>query len=185
VFHGRQGTGWTFERYRLEEPARLTLAALRSLDDLGCELRICTGRPRPEIEAPVARLGLERFFGPDSVTSATEVERAERLSGSKSLGKPHWFSPLCAMVGWETALEAVNGSLPAWPPGSFVYVGDARSDFEAVRGVRQLGLELHYVHVSSSVSDAAQLAAIAAEPSTLGVVDRLEQVPALLTGVAS
>lgn len=61
------------------------------------------------IEHPIRELGLEPFLASAEITSADETDCAESLSGKRALGKPHWFSPACATVGFEAALDALSG----------------------------------------------------------------------------
>jgi phosphoglycolate phosphatase-like HAD superfamily hydrolase len=176
IMNGEVAIEWDFERWQLKEPVELTLRALDALASLGFSLRVCTGRHRAEIEEPVRRLGLGSFFPPDSITSGDEVDRAEARTGRRHLGKPHWFSPACAALGFEPALAALGDGTPIGNAPGSVYVGDAWADYAAVLACRDRGLELAYVHSRSGVTTREQEQEIARSPAVLAVVDRLGSV---------
>jgi hypothetical protein len=141
-------------------------------------LRVCTGRHRAEIEAPIRSLRLEPYLLPSEITSADETDRAESLSGQGSLGKPHWFAPACATVGFQEALGALENR--SGLSGVAGYVGDAWADFAAVEACRDLGLDLTYVHVRSGVTSRDQERIIAESKATLAVITRLAVLGSLL-----
>jgi len=173
---------WEFERWQLKEPSELVLRGFDAFTSLGLSLRICTGRDRAEIEEPVRRLGLEAYFPPESIVSGDEVVRAERESGLPHLGKPHWFAPACAAVGFEAAAGALSNGRPIGRSEGAVYVGDAWADYAAVEACRERGLGLGYIHMRSGVTTREQERTIARSFATLGVVDRLGEVVAVLRG---
>jgi phosphoglycolate phosphatase-like HAD superfamily hydrolase len=178
VLHGDAGLGWTFERWQLREPWERTGRALGDLRDVGHVLRVCTGRNRAEIELPIRKLGLEAYLPLSEITSADDIDRAEALSDRGALGKPHWFGPACAAVGFEVALEALSGSRRL--SGAGVYVGDAWADFCAVSSCRALGLDLAFVHVRSGTTTVDQERAIAESDGTLGAVSSLLELGTLV-----
>jgi phosphoglycolate phosphatase-like HAD superfamily hydrolase len=184
VLYGKAGIGWSFERSRLKEPLETTARALANLQSSSTALRVCTGRHRAEIEPVIRELGLAAFFTPEEITSADEVDRAEALSGIGSLGKPCWFAPACATVGFDRALAALNGKAPLGE-GHAIYVGDAAADFLAVEACRERGLRMLYVHVRSGVTTREQEREIAGRNGTLGVVTSLAEIAPLLTAAAS
>ena len=176
VLFGDAGLGWTFRRWRLRGDRERTEDAFRRLDAAQWDLRVCTGRHRNEIEAPIRELNLDGWLSPFAITCADDNDRAQQASGVPSLGKPHWFPPACAVLGYEQALSALTaGRLPG-VGGTVRYAGDAWADFQAVLGCRELGLDLGYVHVRSGVTSPEQESVIGQAPGTLGVVDRFEQI---------
>ena len=184
VLHRESGIDWPFERWQLKEARDRTCRALEAFERHSWTLRVCTGRHRREIEEPITYLEIEAFFPSESITSADDVDRAETLTGLGPLGKPHWFAPACAALGFETALSALsNGTTMPRIVGA-AYVGDAWADYEATEACRAKGLDLAYVHTRSGVTSPEQERTIAASPATLAVVDRLEQVVPVLTGAA-
>lgn len=180
VLHGTAVPEWAFERWQLKETPVETAAALGAIQDAGFELRVCTGRHRTEIERPIRELGIEPYLPFSGITAADEVDRAEAESGRAALGKPHWFAPACAAVGYVEAIRALStdGALA----GSAVYLGDAMADFEAVLGCRRRGLDLSYVHVRSGVTTGEQERDIAEDEATLGVVSSLAEAAAMVHG---
>lgn len=185
VVEGREPSlGRRFPREALREDRAATLAALRAVSEAGFALRVCTGRPRDEIDGPLARLGLAGFLPPSTVTSADEVARAEALEGERGLGKPHAFPLLCALVGLGGALGAIRGGVLRRSPRA-VYVGDSPADAMSCERAAALGADVRYVHVRSPASEEDAIRAIAARPVTIGVVDRLAELPGLLAAVPS
>jgi phosphoglycolate phosphatase-like HAD superfamily hydrolase len=181
IYAERIELSWRFERERLCEPLPALSVAFEALTAAGHELRVCTGRHRREIEGPIARLGLDRFLHADRITCADDVERAERLTGRRALGKPHGFPPLCAALGFEAAVAALDGKPLSPASGSpCIYVGDAPADYLAASRARAIGLDIRYAHVRSPASPDALERRLAADRLVLGVVDRLTQLPALL-----
>lgn len=180
VLTGGADLAWSFENWQLQEPWERTDRAFEELRDLGYTLRVCTGRHRREIEAPIRSLKLESHLPFGEITSADEVDRAEGLSGRSSLGKPHWFAPACATVGFAAALAALTQDLRL--AGSGVYVGDAWADYRAVESCRDLGLDLRFVHARSGVTTREQERAIAGNDATLGAVSSLGELVPLLAG---
>ena len=178
VLESDASLSWSFERWQLKEPWKQTTRTLGELQDAGYTLRVCTGRHRPEIEAPIRALRLEPYLLPTEITSADETDRAESLTGRGSLGKPHWFAPACATVGFEQALGALDRRNRL--SGEAVYAGDAWADFIAVEACRDLGLQMDYVHVRSGVTTRDQERIIAGSATTLAVVDRLADLVPLL-----
>jgi phosphoglycolate phosphatase-like HAD superfamily hydrolase len=178
VLTGDASLGWNFERWQLKEPWEDTTRALSNLQETGYTLRVCTGRHRAEIEAPIRSLRLEPYLLPSEITSADETDRAESLSGQGSLGKPHWFAPACATVGFQEALGALENR--SGLSGVAGYVGDAWADFAAVEACRDLGLDLTYVHVRSGVTSRDQERIIAESKATLAVITRLAVLGSLL-----
>lgn len=160
-----------------EDTVRSTLAACRTL---GFEIWVCTGRCRSEILTPIATFGLDSELQAQRVVSGDDVVMAERLRGVRPLGKPHWFSPACAAVGFEGALGLLAGVSARTQPSSAVYVGDALADFRAVRGCGKRGLDIAYVHVRSGLTMDMDEQAIADSPMTLGIIDRLSELPRLI-----
>jgi len=182
VLRGEAEVAWPFPRVALREPHAETRAAFARCVEAGYDLRVCTGRHREEIDGPIHQLGLRDLLPPEKVTSGTEVDRAQVLTGERSLAKPHWFPPACAAEGFDRAVRAVRGEVFEQSRGSAVYVGDAWADWEAVRAARHMGLRLHYIHVRSPAATTDQQRAIARAPGTLGVVDGLGEVAGLLPG---
>jgi phosphoglycolate phosphatase-like HAD superfamily hydrolase len=178
VLYDDAGLGWSYEAWQLKESWPRTGAALGALRDAGYTLRVCTGRNRHEIESPIRALDLEPFLPFSEITSADEIERAEAISGRRGLGKPHWFGPACATVGFEVAIEAL--ARPRALSGSGVYAGDAWADFRAVESCRGWGLDLAYVHVRSGVTTREQEREIADSAGTVGVVSSLVELLPLL-----
>lgn len=183
VLHGEAGLDWVFDRWQLKESRDRTATALGALRDSGYTMRVCTGRHRREIEAPILALGLEAFLPYSEITSADDVDRAERLSGMGALGKPHWFAPACATVGFDTAMGALSDGRKL--SGAGVYVGDAWADFRAVESCRTLGLDLAFVHARSGVTTREQERAICGSGATLAVVSSLAELVPLLAESAS
>ena len=182
VMHHESEIDWRFERWQLKEERDRTLRALEAFGRHGWTLRVCTGRHRREIEEPIFHLEIDAFFPSDSITSADEVDRAETLAGLGPLGKPHWFTPACAALGFETALRALSNGTTMPRVAGAVYVGDAWADYAATEACRAKGLDLAYIHTRSGVTCHEQERTIAESPATLAVVDRLEQVVAVLAG---
>ncbi len=181
VFHGTADLGWAFERWQLRGDDARTRGAFEQLVRDGHRLRVCTGRYRAEIEEPIRRLGLGEWLPAAAITSTDEVTRAERESGSPSLGKPHWFAPACAVLGYTPALAALTrGSLQSTGARA-IYAGDAWADFRAVQGCREHGLELDYVHVRSGTTTPEQEREVAAAAGTLGIVETFDAIPGLLS----
>jgi phosphoglycolate phosphatase-like HAD superfamily hydrolase len=180
VLFGDAGLDWSFRRWRLRGDRERTDGAFRLLEQDGYDLRVCTGRHRAEIEAPIRELGLEGWLSPFAITSADDTDRAQRDSGFPSLGKPHWFPPACAVLGYQAALSVLRSGGEPGDGGSALYAGDALADFQAVLGCRELGINLGYIHVLSGVTTPEQDRAIAEAPGTLGVVDRFDRIPEVL-----
>ena len=172
--------GHTPVRWRLREPLPVTQASLRECDDLGFELWVCTGRDRDEILGPLQQFGLESRIPTHRVVCSDDAHAAEVTTGIQPLGKPHWFLPACAAVGFDQAVAALQGAIPLHGNGILVYAGDALADYEAVLGCTRIGLRIGYIHVRSSVTTPAEEFAITASPITLQIVDRLSQVPQVL-----
>lgn len=183
VFDGGLDVGWTFPREVLSETREAIVAAFETVIELGYELRVCTGRHRKETEMPIRRLGLDPYLVPGSLTCADEVDRAERLTGQGPLGKPHWFAPICSVLGFDGAVGVLGGATVPTVAGCRVYVGDAAADFRAVLAANELGAEMLYIHVRSGASSEELKESISGSPLCLGVVDRLSEVPPLLETV--
>lgn len=166
------GLSWSFEREALRQTVDETVAVLDAARRGGWTLRVCTGRPRGEIDPPIRRLGLGAWLAPACVTSADEVHRGESARPGQSLGKPHPFPVWCALAGFEAALAWLDGRPAAAAPVA-VYVGDSLADALAVRRARAPGLEVSYVHVRSDAADDALLDDIERDRGTVGVVDTL------------
>jgi phosphoglycolate phosphatase-like HAD superfamily hydrolase len=183
VFEGELDLGWSFPREVLSENRAAIAAAFRTAIDLGYELRVCTGRHRKEIEMPIQRLGLDPYLASERLTCADEVDRAEGLTGQLPLGKPHWFAPVCSVLGFDQAVVVLGGSTIPAVAGRRVYVGDAAADFRAVQAANELGLEMRYIHVRSGASWEELEEFISDSPLCLGLVDRLGELPPLLEAV--
>ena len=183
VLHGDAGLDWSFSKWRLQQSEAEIHHALGMFRDAGYLLRVCTGRHRDEIEAPIRELGLAPFLPLSEITSADEVDRAEADSGQSPLGKPHWFAPACATVGFDAALRALAEGTGL--TGRGIYVGDAWADYKAVEACRALGLDLSFVHARSGVTTREQDRAIARAPVTLGFVNGLDELVPVLTGPPS
>ena len=184
VLTGEAGLDWTFPRSQLKESLAITCTAFGACCDAGFELRVCTGRPREEIETPLADLGLDGHFTGDRITSGHEVDRAEKLTGRHALSKPHWFAPVCAAIGFDAALRLLAGGTGS-SLDTVVYVGDSPADFEAVRQARSRRISMAYIHMRSSATPAEQTELIARDPFTLGVIDSLRELAALLGKVST
>jgi phosphoglycolate phosphatase-like HAD superfamily hydrolase len=182
IFHGNVDLGWRFDREVLREALDATCNAFGACIDSGYELRVCTGRHREEIELPIRRLGLDRFLGSEQLTCADDVDLAERSTGQHPLGKPHWFSPACSVLGYERAVAVLEGAEMPDRPDARVYVGDAAADYRAVLATNRLGLPMRYVHVRSGASWKELERTIALDPICLAVVDHLGEVAPLLAG---
>ena len=179
VLNDRAGLDWRFETCQLKEPAEKITRALGQLRAAGHVLRVCTGRGREETEIPIRTLGLEGLLSFTEITCADEVARAETVTGMNALGKPHWFAPACATVGFEAALDVLSNDREL--VGNGVYAGDAWSDFRAVQACRARGLGLTYVHVRSGVTTREQEQVIGNDAATLAVVSSLSEMVPLLT----
>jgi phosphoglycolate phosphatase-like HAD superfamily hydrolase len=183
VLNGKAGLDWSFDRWQLREPAGRTRRALEDLREAGYVLRVCTGRDHFETVAPIRLLDLEDLLPAEGITCADDVDRAEKVTGEPGLGKPHWFPVACAAAGFDRAVGALRGERDL--RGSGLYAGDAWADYVAVRGCRERGLEIGYVHVRSGVTTPEQERIIAADPATLGVVSSLDESLPLLVEVTA
>lgn len=173
---------WRFERYALECEQTVTSDVFESLLTAGWQLRVCTGRPRPETEAPIAELGIGDFFSSEQLTTCSEVEQAQERTGMTALGKPHWFAPVCAAVGFEAAMNVFDSAPLTTAYDRVVYVGDSPSDFEAIVGARTMGLNSEYVHVLSPVAEPDLITTITTAELTVGVIASIAELPSLLEG---
>lgn len=171
---------WHFERSRLRASLEDTRGALDVCRKLGYELWVCTGRVGPEIVGPIESLGLADDLAAERVISHDQVERAESLTGMSSLAKPHWFAPLCAAVGFDAAVAVLRGERPPNTAGVMAYVGDGLADFRAVAACNSVGFDMHYIHMRSGITSAAEESAVATHPATRAVIDSLAELPAVL-----
>lgn len=150
--------------------------------DAGWELAVCTGRIPSELLPPMEIFGLDQFFSPERLIHGDDVTAAEQRLGATTLGKPHWFSLVCAVCGVVDAEAAVQrGHVSLNGVERVVYVADGWADFLSVGGVRAVGLPVRYVHVRSGVTDVKQERQIAAADFTLAVIDELAEAPSVRT----
>lgn len=170
---------WPFPRQALREPESKTRAVFDALRKAGYRLGICTGRPRDEIERPLATFGLRDCFVEGGMTNADDVAEAERRTGESALGKPHPFSLILAVAGADAARAALRG-LPVASQATGLFVGDSWSDYLTACAAREVGLRVRYLHVRSGVTTAAQEATIDANPIALGVADDLQAAAQVL-----
>ena len=169
-----------FDRSTLKESYPATSRAFAQFQAAGYEIRVCTGRHHAEIDEPVARAGLRTFLPASVITSADEVDKAQALTQKPSLGKPHWFAPTCAAIGFYTALACLKGKPLPTITERLVYVGDALADYRAVAACNEIGLKMNYVHIRSGITSPEQEEEIADARQTLGIVNRLEEINRLL-----
>lgn len=186
----REGIAGQVRRSPLKETLADTTQALEACIRAGYTLRVCTGRRRDEIEAAVAAAGLTSLIPAEMITSATEVEQAEFESGQAPIGKPHWFSPVAAAIGFTEALALLES--PAAEPqrnesrdvdrsSDIFYAGDAKADFEAVLGARRMGIPIQYIQVMSPAISPKDLSHMARSPATRGVIDALSGLAPIIT----
>lgn len=164
----------------VREPVAALRAVLRQLMEAGFDLRIYTGRTRPEIDTPLERLGFTEFFDREGIVAHEDIVAAQERLSCTGLGKPHWFGVVLAALGETVADTLQRGGDPPNCTDRRIYVGDAMADFLAVQGSCAVGVELDYVHVRSGATDAAQERYIAGRLRTTAVVDRLSEVPVRL-----
>ncbi len=170
---------WPFPRQALREDEATTRAVFDALREAGYELGICTGRPRDEIERPLATFGLRDSFVAEGVTHADDVAEAERLTGEPALGKPHPFSLILAVAGADAAWALLRGR-QVTSPTTGLFVGDSWSDYLTACAAREAGLRARYLHVRSGVTTEAQETTIAENPISLGVADDLQAAARVL-----
>ena len=182
----REGIAGQVRRSPLKETPADTTQALEECLRAGYNLRVCTGRRRDEIETAIAVSGLGELLPAEAITSATDVEQAEIESGQAPLGKPHWFSPVAAAIGFKEALACLES--PGAGPAAFeeiFYAGDSRADFEAVLGARRMGIAIAYVQVVSPAVSPEDLSHIARSPVTRGVIAALSGLAPIITRAGS
>lgn len=80
-------------------PPESVAALFQMLREKGYGLAVATGRSWPEVEIPFRQMGWLPFFPREYIGTASDVERASRLSPGESLDKPHSFTYACAVYG--------------------------------------------------------------------------------------
>lgn len=156
----------------LDQPAELA-SALRKLPSLP---RVCTGRPRDELESPLARLKLDRRFDLERSITCSDIPAA--------LGKPHPYPLLRCLYDRATVDRWLDqgDSLPS-DVGAVLYVGDSLSDLLAAQATAEAGVSLTYLHrLSGSTTDAVRQRLQAAS-CFRGTLDTIGDLPARLEGL--
>ncbi len=154
VFERAVEVDWDFTRQLPVLPEAELQALFSRLKDCGFILGVCTSRAESEIVKPMTQLGVLDFFDRQRIATYDQVVRAESCTGKKAMGKPHSFPLLCAVMGFDAALQVCENETR--PPDDeqcdVVYVGDAPADFEAAHRARDLGLRVSYVHIDSGLA---------------------------------
>jgi phosphoglycolate phosphatase-like HAD superfamily hydrolase len=185
VFFERELIDWPFARHELAAPRETLRGVFAELRRLGFILGICTSRDRVEVDPPMTELGIFDCFDPAHIVTHDETMEAQRISGIRPLQKPHWFPLVCAMVGFDSALKALQDSsvLARLPrDGQRIFVGDTTADFGAARAAVGMGFPVDYLHIDSRVTSAATLAEICRHEITLGMASDLASALPLLAG---
>ena len=98
ILRGEPSIPLCLDRSTLKEPYEETCSSFAQCVELGFSLRVCTSRHRVEAEQAIKAAELGEYLPPEAVTTADEPARAQEETGVKPLGKPHWFSPMCAAL---------------------------------------------------------------------------------------
>ena len=113
-------------------PLAQTHRVLSALKAGGKTLGVGTGRPRPEIIAPLTRWGLLELFDSERIVTYDEVQAAERKVDGVALTKPHPYMFLKGTFGSTYADETLaHGDYDKERLAHVLVVGDAGADILA------------------------------------------------------
>ena len=134
-YHGGDGVSGLIEMEEPLLPLEEIKETLTALSDAGFRLGIGTGRPRNEIEKPLAAWGLAQFFQPELCTTYDEVLVAQTaLNLDYPLAKPHPFVFLKAAFGDKFSDEELcRARVKKEDAAHCLVVGDAASDMLAAK----------------------------------------------------
>jgi phosphoglycolate phosphatase-like HAD superfamily hydrolase len=182
IFHDRDRRFDIAPRHQVlgeREAKRATFARLRQA---GARVCICTGRGQDEILEPIRQFELIDEGEIDQLVTHDEVVAAEQATERPALSKPHWFPLAAAVVGFESALEALrSGSrLRAEAGERAVFVGDGMADFRSTVNARSRGLDVGFVLVTSAALSKDRVTEIRGADFTIGVIPRFEVLPEIL-----
>ncbi len=184
VFERNVDIDWDFDRQVPVLPVADLNALFTRLKDCGYMLGICTSRAESEIVEPLAQFGLLDCFERDHIATYDHSVKAESHTGKKAMGKPHPFPLLCAVVGFDAAIQMCDGE-SGQLAGDVVYVGDAPADFKAASRSRDLGLSVSYVHIDSRLAPLADRDIIANSDMTKLVAPTLADCESWLCDYAA
>lgn len=154
----------------LERPAALAA----TLDALPSQPRVCTGRPRSELEHALARAEIDHRFDLERSITCSDV--------AEELGKPHPY-PLLRCLFAKSAVDDWHSKAATIPrcEDAVVYVGDSLSDLLAAQAATELGVRVRYLHRTSDSTTEAVLQRLNASSCFAGLLDTLTDLPKWLT----
>jgi phosphoglycolate phosphatase-like HAD superfamily hydrolase len=154
----------------LDRPA--TLAA--TLDALPSQPRVCTGRPRSELENALERVQIDRRF--DLARSITCSDVADEL------GKPHPYPLLrCLFAKSEVDDWLLREATIPRCEDLVVYVGDSPADLLAAQAATDLGVRMRYLHRNSESTTEAVVQQLNASSCFAGLIETIAELPERLT----
>jgi len=141
-----------------------------TLDALPSPPRICTGRPRSELESALAKAQIDRRFDLERSITCSDI--------AQELGKPHPY-PLLRCLFEESEVDewlVTKANLPRCEE-TVVYVGDSLSDLLAAQAASDLGLTMRYLHRSSDSTTEDVLQRLNLSSCSSGLINTLADLP--------
>jgi len=182
IFHERDRRFDIRPRHQVLGEAQAKRTTFHRLCQSGCLICICTGRGKDEVLEPIRQFELIREGQIHTLVTHDDVEAAERATGQTALSKPHWFPLAAAVVGFDTAVEALKNSNTLRAPAGerAVFVGDGMADFRSTANARARGLDVDFVLVTSAALAEDRVDEIRAAEFTIGVIPQFEALSDLL-----
>lgn len=134
--NGKKARGNREGLWLMEEPIvgrEKLLSTLSFLKKRGLQLRIATARPLPEGRDPLVRWGAMPYFDEDGAITYDYIRKAQALSPTLPLGKPHPYIFLKAYLGKDFPDAAILEGRYNRDFRDCLIVGDAGADLFAAK----------------------------------------------------
>ncbi|OQB15228.1 MAG: Pyrophosphatase PpaX [Firmicutes bacterium ADurb.Bin193] len=116
-------------------PLKTLTKVLKTLCEAGLSLGIGTGRVRYEIDYPLKKWDIEKYFDENRIVTYTEIINAEKSMPGKTLTKPHPFMFIKGMTGLKyDNYRIIGGDYDKALAKKTLVIGDAGADILAAQG---------------------------------------------------